>query len=196
MRKEIKIIISSSKTFKKNIPASNNPRPEMINTAKAVFWDHIAKLDIQQTKKIYKISNKLTEKVFKMHKTHGKPLHRAIDAYGGTIFKELDIKEEDIKWLDKHVLILSALYGIVKPSETIGLYRLDFNTKLDIDLKQIWKKQWNNYLRKYEVYNLASKEYTEFLDIPLKEIKLPEGIKQIKKARGIALNNIIKNKEI
>ena len=192
--KNFKIVISPSKTFNLNKEAEEKlPRPKNILMAKEIFGK-IRSWDIDKTKEVYKLSDKMTKDVYEMHQAHGQKLYYAIEMYGGEVFKQLKLDEYDKEWLNNHVVILDALYGVVKPYDTIAPYRLDFNVKFDFDLKNFWKETINNDLKGFELYNLASKEFSSLIDLPMTEVEL-EKASTIKKQRGLTLHKIIKNKK-
>ncbi|MEG0327008.1 MAG: YaaA family protein [Erysipelothrix sp.] len=94
----------------------------------------------------------------------------AIYAYNGATFKNLDSSswsEDDITYANNHLLILSALYGCSKPMSPVGMYRLDFNVKFDINLYDYWKPLLTDYLisRDQVILNLASQEYFNMIDL-------------------------------
>ena len=192
--KNFKIIISPSKTFNLNKEAEEKlPRPKNILMAKEIFGK-IRSWDIDKTKEVYKLSDKMTKDVYEMHQAHGQKLYYAIEMYGGEVFKQLKLDEYDKEWLNNHVVILDALYGVKKPYDTIAPYRLDFNVKFDFNLKNFWKETINNDLKDFELYNLASKEFSSLIDLPMKEVEL-ESASTIKKQRGLTLHKILKNKK-
>ncbi len=133
----------------------------------------------------------------------------AVYTYQGASFRPLDPASWDVEYAQNHLGILSALYGLVKPFQAIGLYRLDFMVKFDYKLVDIWKDPITNYLNKENktIVSLASKEYESMIDFdalktPFIRLQFKESqgdtyvIKSTyaKTARGNAANIIIKNK--
>ena len=187
---KFKIIISPSKTFNLSNPVdSTTPRPKHILTAKGVFGP-IRKLSLEETKTTYKLSDKKAKEVYEMHQAHGQELFYAIDMYAGQVFKELNIDEYDKEFLNEHVLILDALYGVIKPFDLIAPYRLDFKTDIGVDLKETWTDKINEELKGYKIINLASKEFSSLVKQEMLEIDLDKDL-QIKKARGMALHKML-----
>ncbi|MCP4337090.1 MAG: YaaA family protein [Mycoplasma sp.] len=191
----MKIIISPAKTFNLNNQIDKStPRPKYIDIAKQIF-KHIRSLSIEQTQQLYKLSNKKTQEVYKMHQEHGANLYYAIEVYAGQVFKQLDLESYDKEWLNENVVILDALYGVIKPFDLISPYRLDFNLKTDfINLKEIWSNKINEYFKdEEEIINLASKEYSQFINKDMTEFDF-KGSSNIKIARGKKLHDLIKKK--
>lgn len=136
------------------------------------------------------------------------------DTYTGLKFNELNKNEQ--KYAQKHLRILSGLYGILRPFDGIQPYRLEMGTKLKTsmgkDLYIVWKEKLtaliNEELKSNKaLINLASNEYFDSIDRKLieKPIITPvfkeekNGSLKIisfnaKRARGMMSNYIIKNK--
>lgn len=145
---------------------------------------------------------------------------QAIFAFQGDVYRGLnvsDFNEEDLKFSQKYLRILSGLYGVLKPLDLIQPYRLEMGTRLKTrrgsNLYQFWGKriteQLNNDIanRKEKIFvNLASKEYFSSLKSKLidgnvyhmhfKEYRNGE-LKFLsfnaKKARGMMARYVIKN---
>jgi len=162
------ILISPAKTFSKtNIKGVSKP----------YFYHHTIKLvkliknkTLDEIKDMFNISFELAKTTFEMYQNFDKQLFSAIHLYNGQAFKGLNIKDfddSDLDYLNKHLYILSGLYGLLKPNDQISLYRLDFKDSLDFNLYSFWKKKINDYLNKFHhhqlIINLASEEYSKIL---------------------------------
>ncbi|MET0210435.1 MAG: peroxide stress protein YaaA [Burkholderiaceae bacterium] len=90
------------------------------------------------------------------------------DVYGGLRAKELSVA--DLRWAQKHVAILSGLYGVLRPLDRLQPYRLEMGTRVanprGRDLYAFWGDTIASYLndRAAEhkvpvIVNLASQEY-------------------------------------
>jgi len=138
------------------------------------------------------------------------------DVYQG--LKAEDLNNSQMKFAQKHIRILSGLYGILRPLDLMKPYRLEMGTKLETsegkNLYEFWgDKVQKNVLNELKdqksdlLINLASKEYFTVLG------KLPEDINVVcptfkdykngnykiisfyaKKARGLMARWIIQNK--
>ena len=103
----------------------------------------------------------------------------AVLSYDGDVYRALNASEMTGKewlWLNNHLRILSALYGISKPFDLIQPYRIEFHTtKVKPDGKSLydyWQKQImdsiNNELEKMDnpvLVNLASEEFSKVVDL-------------------------------
>ncbi|QOW09515.1 peroxide stress protein YaaA [Kaistella flava (ex Peng et al. 2021)] len=100
----------------------------------------------------------------------------AMMAFSGEVYRGLDAKSLDenaVKYLQKNYRMLSGLYGLLKPSDKVMLYRLEMGRKFKFDqyknLYEFWKdkvtEQLNSELKSKDiVLNLASKEYFKVID--------------------------------
>ncbi|MFA7558764.1 MAG: peroxide stress protein YaaA [Hydrogenophaga sp.] len=102
------------------------------------------------------------------------------DVYGGLDAKSMDA--EDLNWLQKHLCILSGLYGVLRPLDWMQPYRLEMGTRLATakgsNLYQFWGATIANYLDERAqagkdgvIINLASEEY--FKSVDRKALKTP-----------------------
>ena len=80
---------------------------------------------------------------------------QSIYVFKGDVYQGLDIDSFQKKILDfaqKHLRILSGLYGILKPLDVIEPYRLEMGTKLKTkngsDLYDFWGKIFQKKLKK------------------------------------------------
>lgn len=148
----------------------------------------------------------------------------ALLAFDGAVYKGIDSKhfdEKDLEYAQKNLRILSGLYGVIRPLDMIKEYRLEMGTKLKFDGYGNLYNYWGDKLTKIilqdiensygdkVLVNIASNEYSKALN--LKEIDKEYKVINIefkerkgdeykvvgtyaKKARGLLVNYIIKNK--
>ena len=104
--------------------------------------------------------------------------------FKGDVYQGLqaeDLNNHQMKFAQKHIRILSGLYGILRPLDLMKPYRLEMGTKLETsegkNLYEFWgDKVQKNVLNELKdqrsdlLINLASKEYFTVLG------KLPEDI--------------------
>ena len=95
------------------------------------------------------------------------------DVYGGLDAKTLD--EKQLHWAQQHVCILSGLYGVLRPLDSMQPYRLEMGTALETDhgsnLYNFWGSKISAYLNERAasdtspiIVNLASEEYFRAVD--------------------------------
>ena len=128
-----------------------------------------------------------------------------------------DFNENDFKFSQQHLRILSGLYGILKPMDFIEPYRLEMGIPLKTNrgnnLYEFWDDNITKYINKEldgeeekVLLNIASEEYSKAIDfnrinhrvvnVFFKEFR--KGKYQIvsiyaKQARGLMARYIIKN---
>lgn len=172
-----------------------------------IFKQQIIKLintlkyyEVEEIEKLMKISPKLAEEVFAKHnsfnpnKYDNSNAKAAIFTFSGDVYKGLEadtLDNKTIEYAQNHLLMLSGLYGLVRPLDLIQAYRLEMGTNIKIDgkiLHKYWQDkittQLNEYFSQQQnkiLINLASNEYSQaidkkslavkWLDIDFKEIK-------------------------
>lgn len=147
---------------------------------------------------------------------------QAVFTFNGEVFRGLDprsLSESDLLYAQDHLLILSGLYGILRPLDLIQPYRLEVSSKLKNsqgdDLYAFWQKIIIKSVTKRLkvstkpnfILNLASAEYLKVLDLKNSKLKVidvefyefkDDKYRQIviytKKARGLMARYIIENK--
>jgi cytoplasmic iron level regulating protein YaaA (DUF328/UPF0246 family) len=104
--------------------------------------------------------------------------HPAVLMFKGEVYRGLQAQEFNLKQLEfaqKHLRILSGLYGVMRPLDLVMPYRLMMGTPFEFDKKTpnlytFWKSkitsELDNTLGKKDVLiNLASQEYFKAIDI-------------------------------
>ena len=90
------------------------------------------------------------------------------DVYGG--LQASTLRPTDLDWAQQHLLILSGLYGVLRPMDRLQPYRLEMGTRLanakGADLYAYWGDTLAEHLNQRQVdegapvvVNLASQEY-------------------------------------
>ena len=90
------------------------------------------------------------------------------DVYGG--LQASTLRPADLDWAQQHLLILSGLYGVLRPMDRLQPYRLEMGTRLvnakGADLYAYWGDTLAEHLNQRQlkegapvVVNLASQEY-------------------------------------
>lgn len=206
----MKIIISPAKGFKHfdNINTQEILFPEKTR----ILLDRLKKLSMNEMGNLNRTNDKLTEKAyydFQDFDFRDLP-NPALFSFDGLVFKQFSMEDfPNLEYLNDHVYILDAFYGLLKPMTGIRDYRLYFDNTM-YDLYEFWGDDL--YKKLFEdndlVLNLASKEYTKtispflkdsdkFLTVDFKENrggKLKSIVSYTKQARGAMLKEIISNK--
>tara|TARA_Y100000746_G_scaffold232411_1_gene249150 strand:+ start:2837 stop:3598 length:762 start_codon:yes stop_codon:yes gene_type:complete len=186
----------------------------------------IGKLSITEQKDLMSISEKLAElnvkrfQSFKMNPTGNEALP-AVFSFAGDTYTGLEarsLENDELNFAQDHLRILSGLYGILKPFDSIQPYRLEMgsklNTKQSNSLYEFWGSklsfELNEHAKKINsntLINCASQEYFGAIDKDTLKLKIitpvflenkENGPKIVsffaKRARGAMARFIIQNR--
>lgn len=218
----MKIVISPAKTldFNSKLPIATCSEAQFLKEAKQVHTVLKKKSPTELTK-LMEISSNLANLNWERNQQWQLPFspenaRQAVFAFNGEVYSGLDaysLSVDKIVDLQDRLLILSGLYGLLKPLDLMQPYRLEMGTQMPVgthkNLYAFWKpkltKAINASLLKGELFiNLASNEY--FSAVDAKALKVPvitpefkdykDGkLKMIsffaKKARGLMVRYII-----
>ena len=128
-------------------------------------------LDPSQLAFAMRLSPKLTQETYQLYQAYGprKSLRTpALWLYTGVVYDQLtpdDYDQNQLTYIDQHLRLLSALFGLVHPFTPIWEYRLDFTMSLDLHLKAHWKPLIQHALQREElILDLSSQEFSSLLD--------------------------------
>lgn len=171
---------------------------------------------------LMKISEKLGELNYERNQSWQTPFtpdnaKQCIYAFKGDVYTGLDaetLNKKEIQFAQKHLRILSGLYGLLKPLDLIQPYRLEMGTRFannrGANLYQYWGTQLtdrlNEELTDSILINLASNEYSKALQFKSLEAEIITPVFKdkkngeyklisfyAKKARGLMSRYIITN---
>lgn len=132
------VFLSPSKTFTPEKTAGIS-EPIFKHKNRELFLKLMA-LDSVVLKERLSISDKLWTQVLTYYQEPTN-LAMAVKRYGGIVYKQL----EAVSFLKEHTLyILDAFYGLVRSTDAIMKYRLDFS--FDRKLHEFWQKDVHDYL--------------------------------------------------
>ena len=220
------VLMNSSKTmdFQHKANITKHTVPEFNDDAQ-ILVKTLRKLSKSEFSKVMKVSEKLADLNIERYAMWRPDLKasdgkQALVAFRGDIYSGMDVdnyKAKDFDFAQKHVRILSGLYGILRPLDLMQPYRLEMATKLKTskskNMYQFWGNKINNSLKKMLqqeksriLVNLCSLEYfkstqpndldARIISPAFKEYK--NGAYRFvtlyaKKARGMMCNYIIRN---
>lgn len=179
----MRILLSPSKTQSYNTLISHKTtQPQFLKKSQQLN-DQLRQLQKPELSKLLKTSAKLTEETYQKVKSFCLPFTEenaspALMTFQGDAFKFIDtLNYTDIQldYTQKHLFILSGLYGILRPLDLIQPYRLEMGTPVQIgankNLYQFWQKdimQVINESLKGEkekfLISLASHEYAKIVN--------------------------------
>ncbi len=205
----MKIIISSAKTMNESKEEIKS-LPLLIEKTKKLLKE-MKKLSLDELSLIWDMSKEKTDEYLKELDSIDlyNNLTKAINAYSGVVYRQFaDVRNDE--YINKHLLILSAFYGVLRPADGIRKYRLEMASKMKVEgenLYQFWSKDIYDSINDKLIINLASEEYARCIRSNLKEddvfidmdfIEMIDGKEKrissnMKKARGQMLRYMIVN---
>ncbi len=198
--------------------------PVFLNQASAIA-EEMRTLGLSQLEQLLNLSYKLASQAAhsyaqwrtEEHVSQGKP---AILVYRGNVYQGLqadDLSAQELDFAQRHLRVLSGLYGVLRPFDLILPYRLEMATKLGVaenkDLYQFWTGSITAHLqqllageRSGILINLASDEYAKAIGFRNLKTRVIQPVFQeysqgkykvismyAKRARGLMTRFIIKN---
>lgn len=176
------VIVSPAKKLDFESPAPTKKFSELKNIDKSIqLIKELRKCPPAKISAMMKLSDDLTKLNVKRYKEFKTPFtvknaKQAMFAFKGDTYMGLDadsMNSKEIDYAQKHLRILSGLYGLVSPLDLVQPYRLEMGTKFSCDgtknLYEFWKEtitnNVNSILKKEKtLINLASKEYFSAID--------------------------------
>ena len=177
----MKIILSPTKTMSNSnskVDKSLSSSPVFLKEAIKInsLLRSFPKLEIKKTMKLSEsLSNQTYDYIHLWNLPDSLKSH-SVHTYQGTAFKSLspeDWDSESINFAQENLLILSGLYGVLKPYDVIDKYRLEMNQKFIVindfkNLHKFWEDKITNYFNQFNknetIINLASKEYFDVIN--------------------------------
>ncbi len=161
----MKIIISPSKE-QQEIPHNiKTTTPIFLKKAKNLV-KKLNELSIDEIKVAFNCSDKIALEVKNRYSNFNQNGYPALFLFYGLQYKNIDVKtlnENEIKFLLKNLYIVDSLYGILRASDLISKYRLDYKTKLNFFDYNYYKNDINEILDE-KIINLCSKEFSKCID--------------------------------
>ena len=183
------IVISPAKTLDYDTPPATKTatQPDFLDQS-AKLIKELKQLSPQEIASLMNISDKLAQLNAARFEAWNKKFttknaKQAVLAFKGDVYTGLDadsLSEKQFEFAQKHLRILSGLYGLLRPLDLMQAYRLEMGTKFanqrGKDLYSFWGNQITDKLneelssqKKPVLVNLASNEY--FKSIKTKELK-------------------------
>ena len=219
-------LLSPTKTLDWHTSAPASPRgtPRFLEDA-ATVADRLKGLSVDDLSALFGVKEKTAALSWDRmqrwdtagHESDGRP---ALFAFSGPVYKAMDpwsFTSEELEHAQSSFLILSGLYGVLKPLDGIMPYRLDMGAGLEppegTKLVEYWRDRVTAVVAERArevggeaVLNLASKEYVQAVDadqlpVPLIECRfeeLKDGAyrqvrNQIKRARGLMASHLARS---
>lgn len=208
----MKLLIPTAKEMNLDTPEKmGNP---ISNETQAVI-DALASLSLEELASLYKISEERAseeEQRIQALKSGTAKTYPALKLFDGLMYRNIrrmDWTETEAAYVQDHLLITSALYGVIPALTPIAPHRLDFLMKLKVQgksLKTFWKAVYDQTLQEEElIISLLSSEFEtvfskeiqdrmvtfKFLEEKNGQLKVHSTIS--KKARGAFVTALLEN---
>lgn len=216
---------SKGQNFEEPVRTSKHSTPVALKDSQLLIKE-LRKLKTGELKKMMSVSDNIAKLNVERYKAFKTPFtlsnaRQAIFAFKGDVYTGIEIDsftEADLAFAQKHLRILSGLYGTLRPLDLIQPYRLEMKTQLGNvrgdNLYQFWgdsiTQNINKEMAKQKepvLVNLASNEYFKvikpgllkgrLLNINFKETR--NGKARVvaifaKRARGMMTDYILRNR--
>lgn len=220
------VIVSPAKTldFESPLPVRKHTQPRLLEDSTQLV-DVLRSMSPAQLAGLMNISDKLSGLNAARYQAWSHPFttenaRQALYAFQGDVYVGMqarDFSAADREFAQKHLRILSGLYGILRPLDLIQPYRLEMGTRLATgrgdDLYAFWGDRITELLRNDLpsrnpfIVNLASEEYFRAVDFGALDVPVVSPVfrdyrngkyKMIsffaKKARGMMAAWVIRNR--
>ncbi len=220
------VLLSPAKSLNlEPVKLKKHSTPRLLEES-GVLVGQLKKQSANKIKKLMSVSDKIAELNVERFNSFNTPFtldnaKQALLTFDGDVYTGLDagsFDSKDLTFAQKHIRILSGLYGLLKPLDLMQAYRLEMSTRLKVNRKknlyEFWDEKITNLINedikacKGEIlFNLASKEYfssvkpklidAKVIHVHFKELR--DGKYKVisfsaKKARGTMANLIVKNR--
>ena len=179
----MQIITSPSKTQQFNKRAYDTYSLPLLGHKTKILIDQLKRLNRKELAILLKTSVQLTESTYRRIDDFAQPFSldnatQALFCFRGDAYKMIDAENytsEQLLYVQKHLFILSGLYGILRPLDLMQPYRLEMGCPVAAgdasNLYRFWRDTLtsiinDNLSRKNDrvLINLASKEYASVVD--------------------------------
>ena len=221
------IVISPAKTLDYSVdPKSNHTAPQFLSQSSKLIKT-LKEKEPKDIASLMGLSDKLATLNFDRYQSWKAAKSVSSDAkpsmlvFKGDVYQGLnaeDFSNKDLKFAQKHLRILSGLYGILRPMDIMKPYRLEMGTKLETSKGKNLYEFWGDLVQNNVIDDLSSQKSDLLINLASKEYfsvlgKMPEFINVVspvfkdyksgkykiisfyaKKARGLMARWIIQNK--
>ena len=161
----MKIIISPAKKMKiiDDVVTQCTTPLFLLKTTKLLH--HLQSLDYEELKSYLKCSDTIAKTTYEQFQNMNldKNCTPAILSYSGIQYQYMAphvFTDDQMKYIQEHLYILSGFYGLLRPLDAITPYRLEMQTKCPFSLYDFWKEDLAKQIDE-PILNLASEEYAK-----------------------------------
>ena len=162
----MKILIPTAKEMNTDLPLIE---ALPLSVESQAILDELATYSTQELEKFYKISAEKAEEEYahiQALKDQRAKNYPALHLFDGLMYRNIkrdNLTKEEQTYLEKHLMITSALYGVIPAFEPIAPHRLDFLMKLKVageSLKNHWQAAYKESMKGEElIFSLLSSEF-------------------------------------
>ncbi|RAL20775.1 peroxide stress protein YaaA [Lujinxingia litoralis] len=178
------VLLSPSKSldFETPVGVRDHSQPPFLEDSQQLI-ELLRTLSREDIKSLMGISDKLADLNYERYRDFALPFspenaRQALWAFTGDVYTDFQLPsygEEDVRFAQEHLRMLSGLYGVLRPLDLIQPYRLEMGTRLKNargkNLYEFWGTKITEALNKSlaeqdskAVINLASNEYFKSVD--------------------------------
>lgn len=171
----MKIILSPAKKMNRDVDTLEySALPEYLEQTETILnW--LKSKSHEDLKKLWKCNDKIAKQNFERLECMDlhKQLTPSVLSYEGIAYQYMAptvFENSQLEYIQEHLRILSAFYGVLKPMDGVTPYRLEMQAKASIggskDLYEFWGEKLYRAVRDDSgvIINLASKEYSKCIE--------------------------------
>ena len=208
----MKILIPTAKEMNTEIPSLD---AEPLSPESQAVLDELARYSAQELENFYKISAEKAQEEYERIqalKNGTVNSYPALQLFDGLMYRNIkrdNLSKAEQAYLEKHLMITSALYGVIPAFAPIAPHRLDFLMKLKVagkSLKNHWQVAYEESVKEEDcIFSLLSSEFENVFPKEIREKMLTfkfmedrDGKLKVhstisKKARGAFLTALMEN---
>ena len=162
----MKILIPTAKEMNTSLPTVKS---KLLSPESQAVLDELARYSAQELESFYKISAEKAQEEYERIqalKNGTANSYPALYLFDGLMYRNIkrdNLSKVEQAYLEKHLMITSALYGVIPAFAPIAPHRLDFLMKLKIagkSLKSHWQSAYEESLNGEElIFSLLSSEF-------------------------------------
>ena len=175
----MKIIISPAKKMKMEECISPSRKPLFLDKTEEIL-SYLLSLSSEEKAKVWKLKGKLLlENLERLREIDlslpGSPALFSYDGIQYTYMSPSSFTDDMLLYVEERLRIVSGFYGLLRPLDGVVPYRLEMESKINInnkgDLYEFWGDTLSRELEKDEnlIINLASEEYSKAIIPHLKD---------------------------
>ena len=181
------VVVSPAKKLNMNLVQGLNVTEPYFKENVDELLNVVRNLSVKELENLMNISTNLAELNKERFKEFGNQQKKAAAfAFAGDTYKGLSIEKlesDDLDFAQKHLRILSGLYGLLRPLDEIEPYRLEMGSKLKgkhgLSLYEYWGNKISENLNQQAkkigskiLVNCASNEYFNAVNINILSLKV------------------------